>query len=74
MAVQVSVRSAGKVIFVGTTSCMKVGATAETEGEKNGEVAPRSLTATRDYQHLDAHFTIWSDEHLQIMPLMQLPH
>ena len=38
MAVQVSVRSAGKVIFVGTTFCVKVGATAETEGGKDGEV------------------------------------
>ena len=42
MAVQVSVRSAGKVTFVGTTSCVKVGATAETKGGKNGEVATRS--------------------------------
>ena len=33
MAVQVSVRLAGKVTFVGTTSCLKVGATAE---EKEG--------------------------------------
>ena len=46
MAVQVSVRLAGKVTFVGTTSCVKVGATAETEGGKEGgktgEVATRS--------------------------------
>ena len=67
MAVQDSVRLAGKVTFVGTTSCVKVGATAETEGGKDGEVATRS-SAFRCY------FTIWSDEHLQIMPLMQLPH
>ena len=39
MAVQVSVRSAGKVMFVGTMSCVKVGATAETDGRMNGEVA-----------------------------------
>ena len=44
MAVQVSVRSAGKVTFVGTTSCVKVGATAETEGGKDGEVETRSST------------------------------
>ena len=36
MAVQVSVRSVGKVTFVGTTSCVKVGATAETEGRREG--------------------------------------
>ena len=42
VAVQVSVRSSGKVTFVGTTSCVKVGATAETKGGKNGEVATRS--------------------------------
>ena len=42
MAVQVSVRSAGKVMFFGTTFCVKVGATAETEGGKDGEVATRS--------------------------------
>ena len=38
MAAQVSVRSARKVTFVGTTFCVKVGATAETEGGKDGEV------------------------------------
>ena len=38
MAVQVSVRSVGKVMFVGTTSCVKGGATAKTEGGKDGEV------------------------------------
>ena len=42
MAVQVSVRSSGKVTFVGTTSCVKVGATAEMEGGKDGEVGTRS--------------------------------
>ena len=42
MAVQVSVRSAGKVTFVGTMSCVKEGATAEMEEGKNGEVATRS--------------------------------
>ena len=42
MAVQASVRSVGKVTFVGTTSCVKVGATAEMEGGKNDEVATRS--------------------------------
>ena len=42
MAVQVSVRSAEKVTFVGTTSCVKVGATAEMEAGKDGEVATRS--------------------------------
>ena len=34
MAVQVSVKSAGKVTFVGTTSCVKVGATAEPDGRR----------------------------------------
>ena len=42
MAVQDSMRSAGKVMLVGTTSCVKVGATAETERGKDGEVATRS--------------------------------
>ena len=40
MAVQVSVRSAGKVTFVETISRVKVGATAEEKEEiKHGEVA-----------------------------------
>ena len=55
MAVQVSVRLAGKVTFVGTTPCVNVEATAETEGGKDGEVATRSSY----YLYLDAHFTIW---------------
>ena len=46
MAVQVSVRSAGKVTFVGTTSCVKVGATVEMKGGKDGEVATRSSLLT----------------------------
>ena len=38
MAVQASVRLAGKVTFVGAKSCMKVGATAERgkEGRREG--------------------------------------
>ena len=38
VAVQVSVRLAGKVTFGGTKPCVKVGATAETDGGKDGEV------------------------------------
>ena len=36
MAVQASLRLAGKVTFVGAKSCMKVGAAAEIEGGKEG--------------------------------------
>ena len=56
MAVQVSMRLSGKVTFVGTTSCVKVGATAETEGGKDGEVATR-LSALRCsfYVHYGEH-------------------
>ena len=51
MAVQVSVRSTGKVTFVGTTSCVKVGATAEMEGRKDGEVESR-LSSKSTYSKL----------------------
>ena len=42
MAVQVSAKLAGKVTFVGTTSCVKVGATAEMKGGKDCKIATRS--------------------------------
>ena len=59
MAMQVSVRSAGKVTFVGTTSCVKVGATAETEGGKNGEVATRSSTFKCSFYNIVSMMTIF---------------
>ena len=68
MAVQVSVRSAGEVTFVGTTSRVKVGATAEMEGGKNDEVQTRSsLQGTVLTQNCVHHFLLKSISNSQLL-------